>query len=185
MNNGKLLLHPSSTPSELPARQQLAEHLNALGATQAPSPYHPEQLLPGERFLRLVTFMGCSPHIRLEPESPDDDGYCYLTLCGPHPFPLLRHGSNTRPPLCHHCRKPIVNGQHHDFSDALPCPKCGERNTLEQLDWKHNAGAARLFVEIHNIFPGEAIPTPEFLNDMSRLIRGRWDYFFLLQESDG
>jgi hypothetical protein len=138
--------------------------------------------LLGEQFLSLITFMGCSPFVRLEPDSPDDAGHCHLTLVGPLPEPILRQGQNSRPPLCGNCRKPIPEWRHYKPEDALKCPRCGTANPADRLDWKHNTGIARLFIEIHNIFPGEAIPTPKLINALGSLTSSEWDYFFLFQE---
>ena len=139
----------------------------------------------GNRFLQLVTFMGCSPHIRFEPEHPDDDDYCYIRLIESEKT-LLLASDNSRTPGCPLCRKPAIadwslllgNGQ----SNLVACQHCGAMSQPEELRWRNDAGMARLFIEINSIFPGEAQPVESLMQHLQHETGCQWRYFYLLQE---
>ncbi len=176
MSNASLLLYPSNSTQPPPLLGDLAAYLYQRGVIATPLPTHRYPL--GDHFLRDIAFMGCSPAIRLEPAGSDDHGYCYLTLEGPFDPPQLRHGRNTRPPRCPHCHQGITPWQAAISGTPLPCPHCHHTAPLDQLLWRHNAGYARLFITIHNIFPGEAIPQPGLLNDLTATFNQPWGYCF-------
>ncbi|MEW7978586.1 MAG: hypothetical protein AB2813_01950, partial [Candidatus Sedimenticola endophacoides] len=63
--------------------------------------------LAGPRFMHLITFMGCSPFLRLAPEHDQDRSFCHLRLSGDGQTLRFRSGRNTRPPHCPLCRTRI------------------------------------------------------------------------------
>lgn len=133
----------------------------------------------GENFLQLITFMGCSPHIRFEPENELDRGYCYITLteCDTPRILLSQHA---RPPRCHACKKPVGKTWQATVAQGrrITCPHCHQQQRPDQLGWRNDAGMGRLFIEIHNIFPGEAQPVPGLLQQLSGIDATPWRYFY-------
>jgi hypothetical protein len=141
--------------------------------------------LLGEHFMQLVTFMGCSPYIRLQPNESDVP-FCHLRLDGPYPRPKLLHGKNTQPPRCKTCRKRLNDWQARfkswrssaDHWKAR-CPHCGDRQDPVTYDFRQSAGCGRLFLFVENIFPQEAIPSPVLLEALKRTCNGdAWKYFY-------
>jgi len=51
---------------------------------------------------------------------------------------------------------------------------------MELIKWTKHAGFARLFIEIGNVFPGEAVPVDELLSCLRELGIGEWVYFYQL-----
>ncbi|MCU7843697.1 MAG: hypothetical protein KZQ93_07630 [Candidatus Thiodiazotropha sp. (ex Monitilora ramsayi)] len=144
----------------------------------------------GDRFLQLVTFMGCSPAIQFEPDEAGNP-YCHMTVAGPYESPRLLYGRNTTPPRCASCRKRIENWRTfigHSGNSApdglTACPNCGHRQNPTSYNWRQSAGSGRLFLFIENIFPQEAIPATELLTQLSQVSENKpWHYFYLQEES--
>ncbi len=179
MSNGVLILAPGDPASRLPTREQLVHALGDIGLLGAPLAGQDDTYLAGERFLQLITFMGCSPHVRLEPPVDGADAFCHLALLGPYDRPRLLHGRNTRPPRCPRCKTAITNWREFVDADTITCSHCGATCSMAQLEWRRNAGYGRLFIEIRNIFPGEAVPVDELMNRLRETGGGEWGYFYL------
>jgi hypothetical protein len=137
----------------------------------------------GERFLQLVTFAGCSVHIELSPTV--DAPFCHIRIVGPFAWPVYLSGRNTRPPRCRNCRSPLKDWKRRllGWCDAgqgeIGCPVCGASSPPWDYDWKENAGFGRLFLQIEEAFPGEAVPTAGLVDLLERLGRCKWRYFYI------
>jgi hypothetical protein len=184
LHTGRLVLTPKSPyllPDDLAA---LLARLSKIGLIDTPLESGQGYRL-GERFMQLVTFMGCSPFIRLEPNASGEP-FCHLLIDGPHPRPKLLFGQNTRPPRCPACRKPLREWRTNletwlgkaDRWQAS-CPLCGHHQDPVTYDFRHSAGCGRLLLCVENIFPQEAIPSPELLNTLKCTSSGTlWHYFY-------
>lgn len=173
---------PYRLPQDLHA---VIDGLTEIGFITAPLPDPGAAFLLGENFMQWVTFMGCSPFIRLEP-GDDGEPYCHLVIDGPYDRPRLLQGRNTTPPRCAACRKRIdawreAIGHLSQAVDVLAaCPHCGHRQDPATFDWRQSAGCGRLFLQVENIFPQEAVPSPglmERLRGMSGDLP--WRHFYL------
>ena len=187
MHTGRLILTPRDPFHAPPEVQTLLKRLRDLEFCAEPlTGLEGQHYRLGDRFMQLVTFMGCSPHIELEPTS-DGKPFCHMILEGPHPSPRFLQGRNTGSPRCGNCRRPIP--QWRDEMEAwgkdpknhlASCPHCGHRENPASYNWRQSAGSGRLFVMVENIFPSEAIPSEELL----RALQGRdeeapWRYFYI------
>ncbi len=179
MSNGVLILSPNDPASSLPACKPLVQALGDIGLLGAPLTGADDTYLVGERFLQLITFMGCSPHVLLEPPEDGTDRFCHLALLGPYKQPRLLVGRNTRPPRCTQCKTAITNWREFVDADTITCSHCNATCSIAQLEWRKNAGYGRLFIEIRNIFPGEAVPVEELMNRLRETGGGEWGYFYL------
>ncbi len=182
LHTGRLLLC-THDPYLLPDRAALERTLAAEGFLGASLPGRAGGFLVGERFLQLVTFTGCSVQIEL---SPTDDGpFCHILVSGPFERPEFASGRNTRPPRCPSCRSPMQNWKNaislweEGGPSAVSCAACGRSNSLLTVDWKAKAGFGRLFVRVEEIFPGEAIPTPELMRLLACTSPGDWRHFYV------
>ena len=69
----KMLLHPAE-PAWTTEPGILASSLQALGLLSPPRPLGEDVYYPtGDQFLQLVTFLGCSPSIELDPPADQAD----------------------------------------------------------------------------------------------------------------
>jgi len=185
---GCLVLAPAPT-GEPPERAVLLDHLRDIGFIGESFTRGQEQgFLIGDRFLQLITFMGCSPHIELTP--PEDGGsFCHVRLLGPEAEALLLIGRNAQAPRCGECRGRIEDWREQSEAwrqqpslNQVSCPRCGALQRPVDLDWRRQAGAARLLLEVVDVFPGEAVPVPGLLRGLEGLGAGPWRYFYYLDD---
>jgi hypothetical protein len=143
--------------------------------------------LLGDRFMQLVAFMGCSPFINLEP-TYDDQPFCHLFIQGPYAQPMFMRGRNTGAPRCESCRKRIPDWdsllqqwQADPENFRAACPHCGHSQSPAGYNWRQSAGSGRLFLCVENIFPSEAIPSPELLKTLEtgENMCLAWSYFYI------
>lgn len=184
MNTGRLLFR-APLDSETPSPKSLETHLRGIGLIGERYRQQDHAFLTGERFLQLVTFLGCSPFLRLEPADPQDEGFCQVQFLGPFAQPRLMYGGNTRPPRCPHCGKSMGQWRtdlNHN-GDHIDCQICGQRSPVDALDWRRNAGLGRFFIQVTEVFPGEAVPLPALMQALREGGGDEWDYFYI-QGSD-
>ena len=188
MHTGRLVLTPQD-PFHLPQSiDRILERLRSIQfCADRVRGMDGRHYLLGERFMQLVSFMGCSPFIQLEP-TPDGQPFCHLFFDGPHPQPIFLRGRNTGSPRCDACRKRIPNWQtlleaweKDPQSTLASCPHCGHRQNPATYNWRQSAGSGRLFLCVENIFPNEAIPSPELLKALedTETPTSAWSYFYI------
>ncbi len=181
-HTGRLLLR-TQDPFLLPEQALLTARLSEAGLLGTPLEGGNHAFAVGERFLQLVTFAGCSVRIELSPVG--DAPFCHIRFTGPFQWPVFLSGRNTRPPRCRNCRSPLRNWKETApaWDKAAPtsvtCPSCGEASPPWDYDWKEKAGFGRLFIQIEEIFPGEATPTPELMALLSGSSGCEWRHFYI------
>jgi hypothetical protein len=182
MSTGKLILHSGNTQSPLVDTEPLVAALRDMQLIGEPLAKDERIFLTGERFLQLISFMGCSTNVCLTPISNDTGNFCHIALTGPLSQPALIWDSNCRPPRCPACKKPIANWQEHISIGKLKCAQCSKESQPEEINWGKQAGYGRIFIEISNIFPGEARPSHILLEDLTRATGTEWSYFYIESE---
>jgi hypothetical protein len=182
---GRLLL-TARDPQREPPTALLLHHLHRNGLLGPPlQGTGGEDFLIGQGFLQLITFMGCSPHLELEPQ-PDGGPFCHLRIDGPWPTPQLRYGRNTQGPRCVACRTRLPEWRgllplwlERPTEASVLCPRCGHSQRPLDLGWRKEAGFGRLFLVVEDVFPGEAVPVPALLQGLGRVTGGDWHYFYV------
>ncbi|GAB6043396.1 hypothetical protein [Endothiovibrio diazotrophicus] len=186
----KLILHPKNPAAEPPAGDALLDHLHRAGVIGAPFPFRgAEHHLPGEAFMRAVTFLGCSPAVLFEPPAADaergDGGdFCHLELRGPYAETRFLGEEGVKRPRCPRCRGWIDDWQaalaawQADVGYRHPCPHCGEPIEPPAMKWRHSAGFGRLALAVWGVFEGEAVPSEELLRTLREISGGDWEYFY-------
>jgi hypothetical protein len=185
---GQLILAPADGRSLVPV-PDLQAHLRGCGLLGEPLA-GPGRYQAGEQFLRLVTFMGCSPN--LEFSAPATGGsFCHLWLPEPRDQPVLLWGRNTQPPRCRICRGRLNDWQERRTAwqtgpeVALTCPHCGQAQRPPELSWRRTGGFARQWLAVQDVFPGEAVPVPGLLQGLLQFSGLAWTYFYVLDGPDG
>lgn len=178
LHTGRLVLTPVD-PYFLPQDPAaILDRLRQLGLVDGALTETEGHYLLGTRFMQLVTFMGCSPFIRLEPGEPEEP-FCHLIVKEPTAEPKLLTGNNTRPPRCAACRKRLDDWRERLAGRLVTCPHCGHQQDPATYDFRQTAGWGRLFLFIENIFPQEAIPSPELLDGLATASGGEpWHHFY-------
>jgi len=181
-HTGLLLLGPQD-PFLLPEQAPLAARLSEAGLLGTPLEGRNNAFAVGERFLQLVIFAGCS--VRIEQLPTGEAPLCNIRFTGPFRQPVFLSGRNTRPPRCRSCRGRLRNWREalSDRNNAQPapiiCPVCGEASPPWGYDWKGQAGFGRLFIQIEEVFPGEATPAPALLGLLAGSSGCEWRHFYI------
>ncbi|MCP3868590.1 MAG: hypothetical protein GY703_10930 [Gammaproteobacteria bacterium] len=182
MNSGSLFF---GTSMPLPiSRDKFLEQLQSIGLIGKPYEVKENRYLTGDRFLQLITFLGCSPYLQLNPPEDGSDGFCHVFIPKPLDNPKLIFGSNTNPPRCAHCKLPqnnwrttIVDAPYGKNTKAR-CLRCNNPYEPTQLSWRRDAGYVRFFIRIFEVFPGEAVPSTEFMTALQKT-GVSWHFFYV------
>lgn len=194
MSAYKLLLYPGNPDCTAPAAAALATGLQAIGFIAAPVTLAHGVFYPtGTNFLQLVSFLGCSPAIELDPpadpatlETARERGSFVHVYIDCDAQLRLRADPGTPPPRCPACRQPAA-----DWHDTLrawranpallawTCRHCGHAGRLTDLRFRRSAGFARAWVEIRGIHPSEAVPNDALLSRLREITGCEWRHLYL------
>ena len=190
----KLILLPADPLSPPLDCDQLAGELQALGLIGAPVALADDTFYPtGDKFLQLVSFLGCSPMIELDPPADQTalasasaaGKFCHLFLNCTESL-AFRADSRCPPPRCPECRQPVADWQtaigtwqKNPAQSGWNCAACGFSGQLIDLAFRKVAGFGRTFIEIRGIYPSEAVPTDALLDRLQRLTDGPWKTIYI------
>lgn len=190
LHTGRLVLTPTD-PHRVPDIALLIEGLSRAGFLGAP--WRPETPPPGQGapepafavgagFLSLLTFAGCAVRIH---EDTGAGRFSHIRIPAVSAHPRLMIGRNTRAPRCAGCRAPLSGWRERvehwakHLHAGVRCPACGETRPPWLWDWKQHGGYGRAFVCIEEVFPGEAVPTPAFFEQLIRISGLGWRHFYI------
>ncbi|WP_246194915.1 hypothetical protein [Allochromatium palmeri] len=137
----------------------------------------------GPNFLSLLTFAGCAVQLRDAPQTGAHFSHIRIPPLSPHPRLVV--GRNTRAPRCAGCRAPLSDWRERvdhwaaHLHAGVRCPACGETRPPWLWDWKQHGGFGRVFVQIEEVFPGEAVPTPMLFEQLIRVSGIGWRHFYI------
>lgn len=193
MSAYKLLLHPKDPDCHV-TEASLADSLQDLGLIGAPVRLTGKTFYPtGEHFLQLVTFMGCSPAIELDPpdnpallEAASASGsFCHVFLNSAGKA-WFRADESTPAPPCTHCRTPLTDWPalrtawlKHPADAHWTCSACGASGEASGLLFRKTGGVARSWVEIRGVYPSEAIPGSALMDCLRKLAGCDWKTIYL------
>jgi hypothetical protein len=136
--------------------------------------------LPGERFLNLLTFLGCSPNINLQPT--EGESHCFISILEASSETRYLGSTQSVNPKCPNCKKRIADWKtnHWQKADELClCDKCQIKTGYSKLNWKLECGFGRCGFEIHHIYPHEAVPTDLLLTILQTFSGFEWNYAYV------
>ena len=190
----KLILLPAQPDCPAVSTGRLAMELQAIGLIGPPRQLHDISFYPtGEHFLQLITFLGCSPMIELEPPSDPvtlasdsaSGKFCHVFLSSSQTM-RFRSDPRTPAPRCPACRAPLADWQSRlqawqtqPANSDWRCRQCGHRGDITTLNFRKTAGFGRSFVEIRGIYPSEAVPGEALLNTLKSITRGDWSTLYI------
>ena len=172
-----LYLHPR-TPEWSIDYNNLYTILGSIGLIENSIHYLENSYYVGEKFLQHILFMGCSPAIKFKPTDDDTDGFCYVRLLLCNKVTLISTNKLSRPPHCPKCNKPFKLWHDLDITKQWRCTNCEKTSPPHEYNWKRSAGLARVFIEITDIYPKEAIPQSSLLEYLYTNTGVEWDYFY-------
>jgi len=178
-----MALHPRGELFQLEDTDGLVQQLTELGLLgEAFTVAGETRYKLGERFYQLLSFMGCAPALRLEPDRPGDEKFCHFRFINDAQtvFRYLRPEVKAR---CPDCRKPgdsanDIRQSCFEGQQDWNCPHCQTAHRLSDINWKHEAGVGRFFLELIDVHPHEVVPTDKLLNDLNRMTGQDWEYFY-------
>ena len=132
--------------------------------------------LVGENFLDHISFMGCSPNIKLDNEDGDDK-FTFIRISTTETITALT-GKHSFSPHCPQCKKPEKNWRELLKDNQITCSNCQQTSNAWQYNWRKSAGFGRYFIEITDIYPKEAIPQTLLLESLEKSFQVAWGYFF-------
>lgn len=182
LHTGRLILTPAD-PHRVPDVDLLIEGLRQSGFLGEPLSVRGERAFAiGPGFLSLLTFAGCAVQIR---DNRNAGRFSHIRVPPVSPYPRLMVGRNTRSPRCVGCRAPLSGWRElvdhwatHPHA-GVRCPACAETRPPWLWDWKQQGGFGRVFVCVEEVFPGEAVPTPAFFEQLIRVSGIGWRHFYI------
>ena len=184
--SASLVLHvsdPAYIPASVADMEQVLLQVGLVGKAWGDS--SEQRYLIGERFLQLVTFLGCAPSIELEPAANGDSEFCHVGISDICVAPRFVADTQDVLPRCPHCRKRYADWQsaiqswRTDHAYQTECPACQQSLSPMDFDWRQSAGFGHVFIFIFNIYPREAIPTEALLLALGKATDQTWDYFYI------
>lgn len=186
MTVNQLILCPADPQHHLPNKRDLLYRLEQAGFIGTPLMLEGQQhYRPGDRFLQLLTFLGCSPVVSLGEPGATGDEYCHIKLDGSYDRPRFLAGSNVKTPRCPGCGfridawQQLVAQWQDGPGEPWQCPLCGKVYHVPQLRWRQCAGFGRFFLRIWGVFEGEAVPSEELMKLLREVSGFDWQYFYL------
>jgi hypothetical protein len=191
----KLVLFPADVDRPAVATTTLVSALRDIGLLGAPACHDtPGGFRAGAYFLQLVSFLGCSPAIELEPPlDPQECRHACMSgkLCHirvPAPDQRIRFRGDRRlpAPRCPHCRKAeehwpelLARWRNDPRASDWECRVCGQTGRLFDLNFRQRGAFGRSFVDIWGIHPAEAVPGDTLLSTLGHCSGGEWKYLYL------
>lgn len=134
----------------------------------------------GKHFLDHIAYMGCAPSIQFE-AGEHGENFCYVKLHRYNSAKLIYSQTQSRAPHCPDCKKPVKDWQQSKTETTIKCDSCDTTANIESFNWRKTAGYARLFIEITDIFPKEAIPQQSLLDRLAEITNTEWKCFYSCQ----
>jgi len=177
MNISKLIFFPRSTSNTINNTKLLQTLVDLQFISEENT--NNNQYLPGDNFLSLITFLGCSPNINLTPV--EDESHCFISIIEQRQETVCLGYTQTVKPKCPACKKRINDWNIAGWQSAgklCHCDKCHKQTLYSELNWKHECGFARCGFEINHIYPHEAVPTDQLLEKLKQFSGFEWDYCY-------
>jgi hypothetical protein len=175
--------------------QGTLEELGLIGdAFDAPDDVSAEKrFYVGKHFLQHISFMGCAPAIEFVPPADEQtnteqsnkltrwDQFTFIVLPEPFLEPKWQADLEMAKPACPHCGKRISHSAQYieESTASLTCTHCHHQASVCEYNWREFGGCAQTMISIVNVYPKEAIPSSNLLNQLTKLTEVSWRYFYI------
>ncbi|MGD8575910.1 MAG: hypothetical protein PVG50_01870 [Thiohalophilus sp.] len=181
-----LLIYPQDSEYSPKNPATLIRALQQAGLVGEALDYLPgERYRAGDAFLQHISFLGCSPAVEFEPAGHGNEQFCHVGFLYGDRLEF-RGGPQHVQVYCPHCRhletdwSAIIDGWHRDpESYRYTCPQCGTQTRATELNWRKTGAFARIFIELFNIYPHEAVPTDGILKRLREETGVEWKYIYV------
>lgn len=181
IKNGRdrLILHPLDPFALSNSKTKLDALLNACQFTSKNSS---GELVPGPAFMRLLTFVGCSPSVA----GADDHGEYnqYSITIETASEPVIIASTKIKSPECIVCHEKDRASRAVECiiqeSDTIywVCPACNERIELGDINWRNKLAVASSWIQVNGVFEGESLPSDKFLDLLKSETGTEWSYCY-------
>ena len=172
-----LYLHPEQADFCIEDLTQFITRLQEYGFIAGPIANQESSFYSGNKFLDYIAYMGCSPAIQFE-ASDGNQHFCFIRIHHYDNARLIVSRKQARAPHCPHCNKPVKEWQNNKTQETLYCGQCHTTSNIAEFNWRKMAGYGRMFIEITDIFPKEAIPQQILLDKLTAISKTDWSYFY-------
>ncbi len=185
MADNLLVLHPAQ-PDHAPDPDAVRQTLIEIGFIGEEFEFRGRRHhKPGEEFLYLLTFLGCSPVVALGEPGKTGDEFAHIQLEGPFSEPQFLCADNIKVPRCRcgyrleQWQTMIDTWQNDKVGYRWTCPACDTSQRPEKLKWKQCAAFGRFFIKVWGVFEGEAVPSEALLARLEQCTGHAWQYSYL------
>ncbi len=172
-----LFLSPAQQDFTIEDTTQFISQLKDIGLIAEEIPNQNNTFYTGKRYLDYIAYMGCSPAIQFE-ANENSNNFCHVKIHHYDRTKLIVSQIQARAPHCPHCGKPVKDWLSYKSEEIIKCNLCNTAANIAEFNWRKMAGYARVFIEITDIFPKEAIPQQILLDELSRICETDWSYFY-------
>ena len=172
-----LYLHPEQADFCIDDLAQFITRLQEYEFIAGPITNQESSFYSGNKFLDYIAYMGCSPAIQFE-ASDGNQHFCFIRIHHYDNARLIVSQKQARAPHCPHCNKPVKEWQKNKTKETLYCGQCDTTSNIAEFNWRKTAGYGRMFIEITDIFPKEAIPQQILLDKLTAICKTDWSYFY-------
>ncbi|GAA0425042.1 hypothetical protein GCM10009133_36970 [Cocleimonas flava] len=134
----------------------------------------------GKNFVSLLTFMGCSPNIELEPQ--ENKPYCYIEIIIEKEAKFFS-GINIKAATCPECKAKITDIANPAVENSV-CTNCKKTFKTNRLNWRKTAFIAQYCIVIGNIYESEAIPNDQLLDALKATSLTEWRYAYIREDGN-
>jgi len=182
MNKYRLVLFPQDVDSHAPDQKQLLTGLHLAGLIGSATEPDSSIYRPGNRFMTLLTFLGCSPTVSTadDLDHNDNSNHYYIELPAESTEITVVQNSRKVSPRCPQCGK-INSSWHTPLASAVEvheCDKCGLQAKAHEWNWRHRLAFGRIWINIWGVHEGEAVPGEELLETLEKLTGLVWNYAY-------
>lgn len=143
----------------------------------------------GPHFLQHISFMGCAPAIEFQPPNSDNqrqaiealDAFTFVHVPKIFQQPVWYADLQMAKPACPACNKRVAKPDSKVDKEnmSMTCPHCGYQAPLCDFDWREYGGCTQMLISIVNVYPKEAIPSNNLLNQITKRTGVAWRYFYI------
>ncbi|NOR41795.1 MAG: hypothetical protein GQ572_00555 [Gammaproteobacteria bacterium] len=172
-----LFLSPTQSNFTIGDNSQFISQLEEIGLIAKEISNQNDAFFTGKRYFDHISYMGCSPTVQFEPGEASNS-FCHVKIHYYDRAKLVVSQIQARAPHCPNCSKPVKDWTSDTTEETINCKLCNTTSDIGEFNWRKMAGYARVFIEITDIFPKEAIPQQTLLDELNQICTTEWSYFY-------
>jgi len=137
---------------------------------------------PGTDFMKLLTFVGCSPVVAANEDPVSYNKYSIRIVSSVDP--VIITSNRLRSPLCPVCGTAHENSTAADSIERAGdhfnwvCQACSAAIPVDEINWRNKLAIASSYIQINGVFEGESIPADKLLDRLAVRTGVPWSYCY-------